>query len=386
MTSFWVQHGYGKSDKIDLLIADSLVDGVILSPTDEEPGALAATVASLETVSKLMDPQTYVYSIPDGSARCHAAHGLEAVGLNWGMAASEVESLVASVIAANDNVGIDDVVAPTCLQRSFGDVWTSLSLQMARTTLAMASGGRRVYVSVVIEEGALDTWADVETWLNVITQLDAHGFYVVVARTSQSSYPAPWVASRLRNFLRLIYSLSELNGYDVVVGYGDVEGTLSVGVGARGSASGWYYSLRAFSEGKWRPSKGGRQANPRTFASGLMTPILAVGEADSAVRSSVATDVFPDPSLRQTLERDPQGWALSDSWVQHMREVADLTNRVGDTSRIDQRLNDLEEQIRLARARLGVLDAEGVPISSSYGPRLRAMADALAAFRGDESI
>jgi hypothetical protein len=83
MASFWVQQGYGKSDKIERLYDAGLLGGVLLSPADEEPPALQATRESTPDIEVLLDPQTYVYSIPGGTARCHEAHGLAVPNLNW---------------------------------------------------------------------------------------------------------------------------------------------------------------------------------------------------------------------------------------------------------------------------------------------------------------
>ena len=140
MASFWVQHGYGKSDKIKRLYDAGLLGGVLLSPADEDHTALQGTRESTPDVEVLLDPQTYVYSIPGGTARCHDAHGLDIPNLNWGMPASEVEAVVQAVINANDRLGVADLIAPTCVQRSLNDVWTSLALQMARTTISIVGG------------------------------------------------------------------------------------------------------------------------------------------------------------------------------------------------------------------------------------------------------
>lgn len=386
MASFWAQHGYGKADKLQRLNAAGLLAGVVLSPADEEPATLRATVSSVEPAASLLDPQTYVYSIPGGTARCHPAHQLDFPGLNWGMSAAEVESLVKRVIAANDAIGLQDIIAPSCLQRSFGDVWTGLSLQMTRTTLDVLGTDRRIFVSCVIDESALDQWRDVESWLDVVTQLDAHGFYVIVARTSQAPYPASWVSSRLVNFLRLIYSLGELNGYELVTGYSDVEGALAVAAGASGAASGWYYSLRAFSEGKWQPSTGGRAPSPRVFARGLLTPISAIGEGERAAATSAASSVFPDPAVRHQISTGAQNWSQVDSWNQHLHELSTLVNDIGGLATTAARLDAVQNLVDDAITATQSLENQGIPLATAYRPRLEVFRDAAAGFRAAESI
>lgn len=386
MASFWVQHGYGKSDKIERLYQAGLLGGVLLSPADEEPPALQATLESTPDVEVLLDPQTYVYSIPGGTARCHNAHGLDIPNLNWGMPASEVEALVRGVIAANDRLGVTDLIAPTCVQRSLNDVWTSLALQMARTTLDVVGGQRRVFVSSVIEESALANWEDVANWLDVATGLDADGFYVVVDRVGQGSYPSMWNASHLTNLLRLVYSLSQLNEYEVLAGYSDIEGILQIAAGASGSAAGWFYSLRSFSDSKWQPSSGGRQPNPRAFAVGLLTTLLGVGEGENVARSELGAEAYPDEGVRTALSNNPEGWSLTESWSYHLGALALVVNDVAQQNPISARLDAVETRLRDAHGRLVTLENQGVPFSGSYRQRLETFRSALDAFRTLEGV
>jgi hypothetical protein len=386
MAAFWAQHGYGKSDKIERLYDAGLLGGVILSPADEEPPALQATLQSVPDVEVLLDPQTYVYSIPGGTARCHKSHSLDITNLNWGMAASEVEALVRQVVDANDRLGVTDLIAPTCVQRSLNDVWTSLALQMARTTLDVVGGQRRVFVSAVIEEPALANWDDVANWLDVATGLDADGFYVVVDRVGQGSYPSLWNPSYLTNLLRLIYSLSQLNEYEVLVGYADVEGILEIAAGASGSAAGWFYSLRSFSDSKWQPSSGGRQPNPRAFATGLLTPLLGIGEGEQVARSGLGAEAYPDETVRTALTNNPEGWSLAESWSHHLAALAMVVNDVARQNSISARLDAAEERLSDAHRRLVDLENQGIAFSGSYRPRLESFRRALGDFRTLESV
>jgi hypothetical protein len=386
MASFWVQQGYGKSDKIERLYDAGLLGGVLLSPADEEPPALKATRESTPDIEVLLDPQTYVYSIPGGTARCHEAHGLAIPNLNWGMAASEVEAVVKAVIDANDRLGVTNLIAPTVVQRSLNDVWTSLALQMARTTIGVVGGQRRVYVSAVIEEPALANWEDIANWLDIATGLDADGFYVVVDRVTQSSYPAMWNPSHLTNLLRLIYSLSQLNEYEVLTGYSDIEGILQIAAGASGSAAGWFYSLRAFSDGKWQPSSGGRQATPRAFSVGLLTPLLAVGEGEQVARSELAEDAYPEEAVRTALANNPEGWSLVTAGSHHLSALATVVNDVAQQTPISVRLDAVETRLSDAHGRLVTLEQQGVPFSGAYRQRLETFRRALGDFRALESV
>lgn len=386
MASFWVQQGYGKADKIERLHQAGLLAGIVLSPADEEPPALGVTASSTPEVRVLLDPQTYVYSIPGGTARCHKANGLDIPNLSWGMSASELEAVIKAVVDANNRLGIGDLVAPTCVQRSLNDVWTSLALQMARTAIETVGGARRVYVSTVIEETALSNWDDVANWLDIATGLEADGFYLIIDRVGQGSYPGMWDPNRLTNLLRLVYSLSQLNEYEVLVGYADIEGIFQVAAGASGSAAGWFYSLRAFSDSKWQPSSGGRQAAPRAFAEGLLTPLLAIGEGEAVARSSLAADLYPDDAIRAALAGNPEGWSLVEAGNHHLASLAKIVNEVADQPSIPSRLDMAEGRTAQAQSRLEDLEAQGVPFSGSYRQRLETFRFSLDAFRAAEGL
>ena len=65
--SLLIQHGYGKSDKIERAISEGKVRGVILSPKDETPESLKDYIRALDRitpkVSVLFDPQFYASTI-----------------------------------------------------------------------------------------------------------------------------------------------------------------------------------------------------------------------------------------------------------------------------------------------------------------------------------
>jgi hypothetical protein len=209
---------------------------------------------------------------------------------------------------------------------------------------------------------------------------------LVVDRVTQSSYPAMWNPSHLTNLLRLVYSLSQLNEYEVLAGYSDIEGILQIAAGASGSAAGWFYSLRAFSDSKWQPSSGGRQATPRAFSVGLLTPLLAVGEGEQVARSELAEDAYPDEDVRTALANNPEGWSLVTAGSHHLGSLAMVVNNVAQQSSIPARLDAVEARLSDAHGRLITLEQQGVPFSGAYRQRLETFRRALADFRALEGV
>lgn len=372
--SYWIQHGYGKGTKLTDIRTEVRVAGVILSPGDEDRDAICATVEALSGCEALLDPQTYVYSLPGGTARFHRAHGLEFQPLSWSTPPGQILAIAQAVVDANKAVGTARVIAPTCLQRSFADVWASLALQLTRATLDAADVP--VLASLVVDEPALSSWREIQDWLDVATGLDVDGFYVVVNR-GRAPYLAPWDTTRLTNFLRLIYSLAELNNYEVIVGYADFEGLLAQSVGATGHATGWHYSLRRFSETKWQPSTGGRAAAPRYTSRPLLTPLRAVGEADQVASSKLSSRLITSSSARARLTDDPEHWSASDAWAQYLMAVGKLSDRMAAGADVPERVALMSEWSRRALGYLAELQEEGVVLPAPYETRLRAFGEAM---------
>ena len=199
--SFYLQHGYGKGQKIQNLDAAGNLTGVILSPSDESGASLKLTVDACNdmAIRVLLDPQTYIYSAtPPGSPKRHVDFGLDFGSLHWSQDAASVGEIVAAVEKAHSELGIfDTLVAPTVIQPGFNDVWTPLALQYARTS-AKQWGSERTLVTLALEQQSLASWPQIDDWLDIATTLDVRGFYILVNRP-QPGYPAPaWSPECLR--------------------------------------------------------------------------------------------------------------------------------------------------------------------------------------------
>lgn len=385
--SFFAQHGYGKSDKLDVLAAAGVLGGVILSPADESIDALRGTARAMarKNVETLLDPQTYVYTIPNAVGRCHSDLGLDFGSIYWGsITPADIETQVEAVIAANAAIATTGpVIAPAPRQGTFGDLWLPVALQYARTTNARA-GGRAVLASVIVEEAALGDWNAIERWLDVATTLELEGFYLVIGR--RTPYPAAWDRVALCNLLRIIYRLRILNEYRVVVGYADTGGLAAIAMGADAIASGWNYRQRHFLSERWVPRAGGQAPVPRVTSGPLMSALLGLGEMDAASRSAIGPQVLPDDVLRGRLASRPESWSNPQAVVQHLEVlsgvVADL-EAVGD---VPARLDYLAAAASEARRLMVGLARNGVRVDPVHNTALLSLAAAGADARAAEGI
>lgn len=382
--TFWIQHGYGKAAKIDTTAKSGLLTGVVLSPADEEQATLDATVAAVKALGAepLIDPQLYVHTITGAVARGHESHGLDFGELSWFVSPAEIEAQVGAVIAANQRLGIDRIIAPSPYQASFGDVWTPLSLQYARATIESAD--RPVYISLVAEDAAFSDWEQTVRYMDALTTLDATGVYVIVG-TSGKTYPLSWEPERLANVLRVVYTLGELNQYEVLWGYSDLAGVLGVLAGASGAATGWYNSLRLWTTGKWVPQSGGRQANPRIFVEPLLSAVERDGEGISIARTSLGAAVFPDLDERRNLVNE-EPWGIADSWGQHMAAIAEVHQTVDPTRTVAGRVADFRQSLVNAVQLHRELTDAGAAVAPAHSTRLMALIESLDIFAAAEGL
>ena len=388
--SFYIQHGYGKSRKIQALAETGDLAGVTLSPADEDADSLLATAELCRSLGLdvRIDPQTFVYTTaPSGSGKHHQSHGIDFPGIHWSQDAKTTELQVSAVGRMNTLINpLGGWVAPSVLQSSFTDVWTPVALQMARTA-ADSWGPNRTIASLVIEESALSTWDSIEDWLDVATTLDVKGFYILVARGNSSYPPVGWSSERLKNLLRLIYNLSEINDYEVSWGYSDAEGILGLAAGASSISSGWTYTLRQFKPSKWQPSDsaGGKAPIIRYNTRRLWSSLRVDREALDIYGSSLKQEVFAADEISNFALAPLDAMTRAEAQEQHMKVLA---RRSSDLSLrgLGDRLDTVESSLELALDLFAKIRAENIVLESRYRPRVDNMLDALRNFRSSESL
>ena len=380
--TFWIQHGYGKGDKLEQLVALQAVDGVILSPAHETPAAMTETIAFLKGahVPVVLDTQTYVHSIPGSVSGKHDQFGLDFPSIVAGADPRDMEIQVAKALAVNAELDVDGpFYSPTVLQPGFEDAWAALALQYARVGIRQGrAAGRGVFVSFVFGEDAIaGAWNRMARWLDIATGLDASGIYMIIEKSGD--YPAPWRVDRLTNVMRLIYRLSVLNDFNVIVGYTDIDGLAAIAAGATGIASGWHFGQRQFKAANWMPDRWGR-ARSRLTSSEILSPLRFEGEADDIVRSAAyATRVFPDALLCRRLASPGAIWAVPSAAVQHLQTVSQLARGLSALPP-RERPAQLLSQIGQARQLLRELRQDGFQLPASYDGSLAALAGAITEF------
>jgi len=389
--SVYAQHGYGKGSKIERALAEHLLEGVFLSPRDETIDNLVSLVAGLRKdhpeASVLLDPQTYasiVASARDGHLGEYPFYrpGLTRRDLSR---PGDLRKLAQSVLDYQRTLGTTRLLAPTICFDDFRDPWSQIAISLASEALELAPrpASPRMLLSLVIAETAFGNREGVEEFLDLITSLDAEGFYLVVKRES-ASYQATFKPDRLAHLLYFVYVLSQINGFEVVCGFSDLVGTLLHAVGAAHTASGWFSSTRQFTLGRFEPATGGRRPRPRYTSAPLLNSIL-VSELDVLAELGVlrnALSVTAEDHVFATASRPGSTpWPPEASALHHWRVLSRLATQVGRGS-TSERLEGCSTMINNARGTYSALQRRGAVFGwSSNAAHLEDWTEAIRSFR-----
>jgi hypothetical protein len=381
---FYLQHGHGKSTKIEECAADGNVAGIILSPGHEDVAALADTVnrSRSQGLTVLIDPQSYVYSTdPQGQMRYHGAHGLSFTQMHWALSATELTALIQAVGDSNRNAGTEKPwICPAPFHRSLTDYWMPSAIQFARTATEQWNGG--VIATIAIDEAVLSDWDRVADWLDVLTTLDVVGFYLLVSRKPALYPSANWEGTNLSNLLRLIHVLSVVNEYEVIWGYADVDGLLGTAAGVTAVASGWSYGLRQFSVDRYNEKRaGGAPAVPRVYVPSLLSDIRS-NEAEDIYRGvENGESIFPEPLRTEFASRSFDSLSNPAAQCQHLRTLAADVSSLANEPDLSSRLNVLTKRIKSAKQNFKWLQSSGLELDPRYVNRLNIYEDSLTIFR-----
>jgi hypothetical protein len=396
------QHGHGKGAMIDTGLASGSLHGAILGPTNEDPDRLTAYLNTIKTAHpksyRLVDPQTYVACLQEPKLGHLAEYPyfpsrrpLNPARLN----ARQVIEIVGSSMAWQRTLAVSHLLTPTIQTRSFAlDAWTKASLDLAQEACEVHAGSkddRPLYLSIVVEQDALRSLADIREFVDFITGMDPgpKGVYVVIER-GDARYSQNIDSVVLKHLLWMTYVLSEVHGIKVVVGYTDMVGILLHAVGAEATACGWYHSLRQFSMQRFIPKDGGSQPVPRYTSGPLLESIqttqlpflaeLTTRAGENGLRdiagshSGLDIEMLTDPrtAVWPAGQSTQHHWATLSSLIQQIEQLPDTVTRI---AKAESMLND-------AARRWQVLKAAGFMVSSpGAGSHIQVWQDALRGFR-----
>lgn len=359
--TLYIQHGYGKANKINDALDAETVQGVIFAPKFEKQENLESYIRQLagsHTCDLLVDPQFYVAAF----APAKEGHLGEYPYFRSGLTATDftprrIQDYARTTIDYQQSLGVTAVVSPTVLFESFADRWFQIALNLANASLehhASLANPPPLLLSFLIGEGALASTEDVNRFLDAVTQdeWNMQGFYLTVAR-QETSYNQNCESALLANYLYLVHVLGAINNFRVVLGYTDFLGIPLRAAGASAFASGWWQSQRHFLRKNFLERKGGGQPPRERFSSGPLLNSIFLTELQDIFDVDMLPRVLSGVPLDAVITVAPSpirsGWNLAVSQQHHWQTLR----------RLDQTMTgDVRRDVLRVMRRIG--DAQGL--------------------------
>lgn len=363
------QSGYGRGNKIDEAAQNNTIEGVIMSPRDERPDRLEASIFSWgddnPDFKVFFDPQFYAatlnaprdghlvdynyYSNNNGLGRTH-------------FSGTSIRDYVQQCIDYQYGTFgeyITNIISPSILFDSFQDYWSQVAINLAVESQDYHStldDAEPLLITLAVSETAFQNKESVDEFLDAITELDVNGFYLIIRRNNAQFQHA----IEPNQFARLLYFchvLSDINEYEVIVGYSDWHSFLLESVGVRYTACGWFQNLRHFSMARFQPAGGGRRPLKRYSSAPLLACPQIVPELVDLRLAGYIGRVLSGSQYDRIIEDDPasgeQNWTDVISCLSHWYSLNLLSQRIStcpDTARkIEEALAILDEAQSLYR-------------------------------------
>ncbi len=371
-----IQHGYGKSDKVETAIGSASVAGVVAGPRHESPAKMLSFLASLEQLSpppayRLFDPQFYASTISpvnEGWLRDYAYFSgpLTRAALTSPV---KVASCCADTLQYQASLPLTHFVSPTVHFSDFNDPWSQIALTLATESISAhtAIGAEApLLLSFAFSESALRNPQALRDYLDILTDLDAAGVYVTVLRNN-SQYSANFDSSSLAELLYFLYVLSYINEYELICGYSDLVGLLYLAVGSSAIATGWSGGLRLTSLQNWQPRSGGRAPRVRYTSAPLLNCLFIEPELAAVDAAGLLPSVLSSTSCDSDVLTDR--YDRVGSYHQHWEALSGLASELESLPSIRDRCTLMLDKIGKAKALYQQLQSAQVPFDTVTGPR-----------------
>lgn len=369
--SLYIQHGHGKSDKINQAIDEGTANGVIIAARNERIDKLDEFVNTLRDshsdAAVLFDSQFFVSAITPANERFLDEYPFYESGRAVGdfVGARKLAGYAQSTLEFQYQRPFTRVTTPTVIVRSFADRWSQIALQLADSAIEYHAEKPRLQplmVSILLSENALDDRDDLDAFLDIITSWEVHGFYITIAR-EDPAYSQMIEPDRLAHLLYMIYVLGNRNSYEVVCGYSDFLGIPCLAAGASAFATGWYQSLRQFHIKSFLTKKPGGQRPVLRYSSGPLLNSIRLSELESVFDARQLEKVLSGVNLDQVVSNAntplASDWNSAVSDRHHWQTLKSLESRL--TRRVKPDVVELLRQVRQSQGLLTLLLSQGVP-------------------------
>ena len=352
----FAQHGYGEGEKVNNGLKDGLISGVIFGAKDINPDRLETRLNEIKKefpdAGRLFDSQYFVSLI--GNDPNIKLGKLDEYSFFKARRRSQLEAnnLVAEeirkVLEFQVGLPVTHIIAPNILiSRSFDSVEAVISKSFIRQTRKIFDEFKvkqPVFTTLAISREALIDTAELESFLNDITLLDAppDGFYLLIAARDVEARYDIFNADVIAAWMLLNYSL-KINGFKVINGYSDILSPFLGAVGGDIGCTGWWSNLRFFSLDRFaREATGGRLPVQRYLSAKLLNRITfyelnALRRFVPQIVNGLAKDKAYENEPERTVE-------ILQTW----EALSSMLESMADSNDVSKNLNKCADAIKLA--------------------------------------
>jgi hypothetical protein len=331
-----VLHQIGHNSE-NLLLHDGLeaFEGAILSPVNYDQTQVAAQMAKVRTSRNfrfLFDPQLYFPNSRREKLRewSYFPGDVDTADLSsdawW-------DALCAKLSNTAVELGVDAVCSPAVVPRLFDDGYYSTAVSAAAALRSRLSSSIETIQTAIVSLNDLGVRERVLSVASILSRTEsAEVFLVLVSEKDPRRELRD--ADELKGAMKLISLLAEA-GLRVTVGYCATDLLLWKFAGAHNCASGKFFNLRRFTEGRFdEPAGGGGQLPYWTEESLLAflreSDVVRV-EAAGLLSDASNRNPFSAGILSKIHGADQQAW-VADSWKHYMWWFADAEHRIAGSS------------------------------------------------------
>lgn len=383
--SVLAQCGYGRADKIEQGLTAGVIDGVIMSPRDENKDRLEAAILQwgkdYPNANLLFDPQFYATTLSapkDGHLSEYDYYNNNCGLGRMHFSSSRIRRYVQECLEYQFNTFGDNLsylISPSILFDDFRDYWSQLAINLSVESADFHSGLTNpppLLISIIVSETALHSLDALEEFLDALTELEVNGFYLIIRRNANTLQHAMEAGSFAR-FMYMCYVLAEINEYTVVVGYSDWHSFLLESVGVDFTACGWYQNLRQFSLARYLPPTGGRRPRKRYSSAPLLSSPLINPELQDIYMAGLLSEVLTGGENDAILSTGPSAgevkWSDLIATITHWKCLSSLANQVAIGSKVTERLQKSLGLIQTAQNLYTRLAHSGINFDPSTGPQ-----------------
>ncbi len=384
------QDGHNRSNKIVEALKKEIIDGAIFSPRYQTSDVLTETISTIRKEFKdkffLLDPMFYVSAMQatkTGKLETYS-YFVPKLGRK-DFSSKNIQKFVKEVVDFQLKLGLEYIISPSVVVPSFTSYMAQITIQLsieASEYLKTVSPESKLIICLPVGESSLREDEQLSNFLDDLTTLDAFGYYIFVERAT-ANMPQWTDPTTLSGLLYLVNVLAE-NGYQVYVGFIDIVGILTIAVGAKALANGWYRNQCLFTSDRFFEQPPRRQAREVYSSEPLLNSVYIDPELQAIFELGMIDDVLTGSNFDNVFKKDPitQPWPQDTAVMHQWATLKRLVDEIETVNTKEERISLIQKKIDNAQSLYSKLRTEGVEFEAASGPNhLRVWQEALTLFQ-----